>query len=243
MSGIFNTFFYNPLLNTLAWLVDIFPYHSVGLAIIILTLIVQFILFPFTHRAKKTQLKIKQIEPKLKQIKEKYKKDQQEQAKQIMDLYKEHGINPFSGILLLFIQVPLLFALFRVFSRGLSFDPSLLYGFISVPEMANLNFLGLIDISQSSYVLAFLAGLSQFVQIRLASPAVAEDLKPTGKSFKDDLTRSMSLQVRYILPVFIFLIGLKFSAALPLYWTTANIFAIVHEVIVRKKAEKISQEM
>lgn len=242
MSGIFNTIFYNPLLNALAWLVDILPYHSVGLAIIILTLIVQFILFPFTHRAKKTQLKIKEIEPKLKQIKEKYKKDQQEQAKQIMDLYKEHGINPFSGILLLFIQVPLLFALFRVFSRGLNFDSSLLYSLIPIPEMANLNFLGLIDISQPSYFLAFLAGLSQFVQIRLASPVVAKDLKPTGKSFKDDLARSMSLQARYILPVFIFLIALKFSAALPLYWTAANIFAIVHEVIVRKKAEKISQE-
>ena len=52
----------------------------------------------------------------------------------------------------------------------------------------------------------------------------------------------MNIQMRYVMPFFIFFIGLKLSSGIALYWTTMNIFAIVHEAIVRRKAEKIYGE-
>lgn len=237
ISNFFYTVFYEPLLNSLIWIIGIIPYHDVGFAIIILTLFVRAIVFPFNHRAIVTQRKIKQLEPKLKEIKEKFKKDNQEQAKKIMELYKGHGINPFSGFLTLLIQLPLIFALYKVFSSGINFDHARLYSFISVPDKININFLGIFDITQKSYIWAFLTAGSQFLQMRLAIPPVKNFQKAVG-TFKEDFAKNMSMQMRYVLPFFIFFVALRFSAAISVYWTTMNIFAIVHETIVKNKAEK-----
>jgi len=238
ISLIFNKIFYEPLLNGLAWLINILPFHDVGIAIIILTIIVRFIIFPFTHSATVTQTKIRQLEPELKEIKEKFKNNNQEQAKKTMELYKRHGINPVSGLVALFVQIPILFALYRVFLTGGGFDIGHLYHFISIPDVINTKFLGLIEMSKRSYLLAGLAAVSQFVQIRLAIPPIKKT-NVANESFKDNLARSMNLQARYVMPLLIFYIGLKLSSALALYWTTMNIFAIVHEMIVRKKAKKM----
>lgn len=237
ISNFFYTVFYEPLLNSLIWIISVIPYHDVGFAIIILTLLVRVLVFPFNHRAIVTQRKIKQLEPKLKEIKEKFKKDNQEQAKKIMELYKGHGINPFSGFLTLLIQIPLIFALYKVFSSGINFDHAHLYSFISVPDKININFLGIFDITQKSYIWAFLTAGSQFFQMRLAMPPV-KNLQKTASTFKDDFARNMSMQMRYVLPFFILFIAFKFPAAISIYWTTMNIFAIVHETIVKNKAKK-----
>ncbi len=238
ISAIFNAIFYKPLFNGLVFLVDILPNHDIGLAVIILTLIVRFIIFPLSHRATVTQVKIKQLEPDIKDIKDKFKKDNQEQAKKIMELYKKHGVSPFSSFITLLIQLPIIFALYKVFMTGASFDPNNLYSFISLPDVIHTKFLGLIEMTQKSYVLAGLAAISQYFQISLSSPNIK---KPSGpsQSFSDQLARSMSFQAQFIMPLIVFWIGLKFSSAVALYWTTMNIFAIVHEVFVRKKAEKI----
>ncbi|MBI4691928.1 MAG: membrane protein insertase YidC [Candidatus Terrybacteria bacterium] len=238
ISLIFNNVFYEPFLNGLIWLIDVLPFHDVGLSVIILTLAIRFLIFPLTHRATVTQIKIKQLEPDLKNIKEKFKSNSQEQAKKTMELYRRHGINPFSGFLTLLIQIPVFFALYKIFTAGFNFDFSHLYSFISMPENINLKFLGLFDMTKNSYVLAFLTGLTQFIQMRLALPPVKKE--PIAKaSFKNDFARSLNLQMRYIMPVFIFFIVSRLSSAIGLYWTTMNIFAIVHETIVRKKAGKI----
>ncbi len=237
ISLIFNKVFYEPLLNSLVWLIGILPLHDVGIAIIILTIIVRLIIFPFTHNATVTQTKMKYLEPELKEIKEKLKNNKQEQTKKIMELYKRHGINPIFGLLALFIQIPILFALYKVFLSGGGFDVSHIYTFVSVPDFINTKFLGLIEMSQKSYLFAVFASVSQFFQMRMAIPPLKKSSE--GTSFKDNLAKSMSIQMRYIMPLFVFYIALKFSSALALYWTTMNIFAIVHETIVRKKAEKI----
>jgi YidC/Oxa1 family membrane protein insertase len=241
ISLIFNRVFYEPLLNSLAWLINILPFHDVGIAVIILTIVVRLIIFPFTHNATVTQIKMKHLEPELKEIKEKFKNNNQEQTKKIMELYKRHGINPVFGLLALFVQIPILFALYKVFLSGGGLDVSHLYTFISIPDFINTKFLGLIEMSQKSYVLAVLASVSQFFQMKLALPPIKKSSNGTN-SFKDNLAKSMSVQMRYIMPILVFYIALKFSSALALYWTTMNIFAIVHETIVRKKAEKIFKE-
>ena len=66
--SIYNTVFYDPLLNGLIFLIKVVPMHDVGIAVITLTIIVKFIIFPFQHRAIITQRKMKEIEPELKKI-------------------------------------------------------------------------------------------------------------------------------------------------------------------------------
>lgn len=239
--SIYYTAFYEPLLNGLVFLTGVLPLHDIGFAVIILTIAVKFIIFPFQHRAIITQRKIRELEPDLKNIKEKFKKDNQEQAKKTMELYRAHGINPLSGFLILLIQIPIFIALYRIFMGGVSFDVSRLYSFITVPQNINISFLGLVDMTKTSYVIAALAGISQFFQMKLAIPPVKK-ANPKERSFKDDLARSMSVQARYIMPAFIFFIAMKFSSAMALYWTTMNVFAIIHEAIVIKKRKKITEK-
>lgn len=241
IADIYYTIIFEPLLNGLVFLIKVIPFRSVGLAVILLTLIVRFITFPLNHRAIVTQTKIKQLEPEIKNIKEKFKKDTQEQARKIMELYKSHGVNPFSGFLTLLIQIPVIIALYSVFRAGVNFDLSHIYSFITVPENINTMFLGIFNMSEKSYILAFLTGASQFIQMRLALPPIKKSAS-SQPSFKEDFARNMNIQMRYIMPIFIIFIVSRFTSAIAVYWTTMNIFAIIHEAIVRKKAKKILAE-
>ncbi len=241
IGNLFHLIFYKPLYNALVFLVGIIPFHDVGLAVIVLTLIVQFIIFPFRHKSVITQRKMREIEPEIKKIKEQFKKDTQEQTKRTMALYRSHGISPFSGFFMLIIQLPVFIALYKLFSAGIKFNTSDLYSFITLTDTIHTKFLGLVDISSSNYVLAFLAGLTQFFQMQLALPKIKKADSQTG-SFQENLSRSMSIQAKYIMPIFIFFIALKFSSGIALYWTTMNIFAIVHEAIIAYRAKKIKNE-
>lgn len=241
ISSAFNAAFFEPLLNGLVFLINILPFHDVGFAIIILTIVVRFIIFPLNHRAIVTQQKIKQLEPVLQEIKDKYKKDNQEQAKKTMELYRQHGVNPFSSFITLLIQIPIIFALYKVFSAGAQFDPAHIYSFIQIPNEFNLNFLGLFDLTDKSYVLGFIVGATQFLQMQLAIPPIKKSDTGAKNSFKDDFARNMNIQMRYVMPILIFFIVSRLSAGIAVYWTTMNAFAIIHEFIVRKKADKIVQ--
>ena len=238
ISGLFHTLFYDPIYNGLIFLIDIVPLSDVGIAIILITVLVKLILFPISQKAVRTQFLMRGLQPQLERIKEKYAKDKQEQARKTMDLYKEKGINPFSGILLIFIQIPIILALYWVFFRGglPEIDLSILYSFINEPSKINMNFLGLIPMDGRSIVLAFLAGLSQYFQIKLSLP----DLKKRDDkaSLKDDFARSFQLQMRYMLPLFIFGFSYFVSAAVALYWFTSNIFAIGQEIFLRGRLAK-----
>jgi len=234
----YNTVFYDPLLNALVFLIDVLPLHDMGIAVILLTIAVKFLIFPFQHRAILTQKKMRELEPDLKKIKETHKKDSQEQAKKTMALYKQHGVNPFANFIILLIQLPIFIALYKIFIVGVDFDLSRLYSFIAEPETIKTSFLGFFEMTQTSYILAALAGISQFFQMKLAMPPMKKDIV-SGKSFKDDLAKSMSVQMRYIMPGIIFIFAAKLASAMALYWTTMNVFAIVHEMVVQRKAKKI----
>lgn len=237
MSGFFTTVFYQPLYNGLIFLIGVLPWVDAGVAVIIFTIIIKLILFPLSIRAVKTQLKMKQVEPELALIREKYKNNREEQTRKTLEMYKTNDIHPFSGIFLLLLQLPVIFALYAVFQHGISVtDTSQLYSFVRVPAHVNSLFLGLIDISQKSLILAFLTGLSQFFQARFAVPPP----KPRGEkpSFQEDLARSMSLQVRFVLPVFIFFIAWGLPAVVSLYWITSNLFMIAQELYIRRKYKR-----
>lgn len=211
------------------------PFFDAGVVVILFTVLVKFVLFPLSRKSLVAQAQMKRIEPELSKIRDKHKNDKQEQARRTMELYKEKKINPFSGIFLILIQLPIVFALYFVFLKsGLpQINEDLLYSFVPKPGEINMNLLGLVDISQKSYILAFLAGISSFFQIRFSVPAY----KKTGeeRSFKTDLARSMNMQMRYFFPVIVFFISYNISGAIALYWFTSNIFTLIQEWIIKRK--------
>ncbi|MEK7502895.1 MAG: YidC/Oxa1 family membrane protein insertase [Patescibacteria group bacterium] len=231
--------FYKPLLNGLLALTSVLPFNDLGFAVILLTILVRLILFPFTHKTLKTQQVMKRIEPDVKRI-QGGGKSREEQAKELMELYRSHGINPLSGFLALFLQLPVLIALYHVFWKGLPFKISEVYGFLSVPETINTMFLGFISLTEANVGMALLAAVSQFWQAKLAIPPAQQDRSSQGVGASNtNMASMMQKQMLFVFPVLIFFIAYKLPAAVSLYWTSMNIFAIVHEAYVRHKSRTI----
>ncbi len=232
LSNIWDTVLYGPLLNALTFLVSIIPGGDVGIAVIILTLFVKTVLFPLSQRSIESQIKMNLLAPELKKIKNSGV-SKEEQAKQTFELYKHHKTNPFSGCFLVLIQIPIIFALYYVFLRGINLESGLLYSFIHAPEHINMLFLGILDIGQKSLVLAILAGVSQYFQAFLMPKPVVPE-KTVG-SFQENFTKSMQTQMKYIFPFIVAFIAYSVSGAVALYWITSNIFAIGQQIYANRK--------
>ncbi len=237
IANVFNAVFYQPLYNGFVFLISVLPGGSVGLAVIILTLAVKFIILPLTHKSVSSQAKMRSIEPEVAEVKKKYEKDKQEQARKVMELYQKHGINPFSGCLFVIVQIPVILALYWVFFRGLgNLNADLLYSFVSFPSVVGVDFLGVFTMTGKSLFLALLAGVTQYYQISLSMPPKPPVSSSSTPSFKEEFARNMGTQMRYVLPVIVFFVSYTISAAIALYWLTSNLFSISHELFVRRKA-------
>ncbi len=238
MHYIFTTFFYHPLYNGLIFFISIIPGHNVGVAVIFFTLIIKIALFPLSQKSVQTQFKMKQLEPELNEMKLKYKDNKQLQAEKTMQLYKERGVNPFSGILLMFIQLPVLMALYFVFLKGgfPNIDQTSIYSFTRLPDVINMQFFG-IHVSDKSIWFAALAGLSQFFQMQVLIPKAAKKKPEEGQkqNFKDELAKSMNMQMKYVMPIVIFFIGMNFPVVVSLYLIVSSLFAVGQELYVKRK--------
>jgi len=239
IKAAFTTLIYDPLYNALIFLIDIVPHADVGIAVILLTIFVKFVLFPLSLKAVKTQIALRAMEPELKEIKEKNKDNQHAQALAMMELYRKYEINPFSSILLILIQLPIIFGLYWVFFKGglPVISPEHLYSFIPSPQDINMHFLGLVDVASTRNILfTLLVGITQYIQIRLTLPALTP--RKENASFQEDFSRSMNLNMRYVLPVVVTIAAYFLSVAIGLYWITSNIFAIGQEFYVRRHIKK-----
>lgn len=247
MSSLWNTIIYQPIYNVLVFIVNNVTFGDIGFAIIIATIVVKLALSPLTKKSIRSQILMKKMEPEMKKIKKDFP-NKEEQAKKTFELYKKYGTNPFSGCLVVLIQLPVIFALYYVFLKDLSVDHSMVYSFIKTPTNIHTNFLGLIELGgkSKSLILAILAGATQFLQGYLASPL--RNSKPKvgdvevvkngeEKSFQDELSDSMQMNVKYILPIFIAFISWRISAAIALYFVISNIFTIVQEWYIRRTLE------
>ncbi len=238
LSYLWNLILYKPLINALAFLISVVPGGNVGLAVIILTILVKLVLFPVAQKALRNQVAMNIMAPELEKIK-KSGVSKEEQARLTFELYKKHKTNPFAGCL---IQIPMIFvfiALFNAFREGVNFDSNLLYSFVHLPENVNMSFLYFFDMSQKSWILGALAGISQYVQVKFMPKPNTPELKPGEEmSFGDNLNKSMSMNMQYFLPVMIFFFASNFSGAVALYWIISNIFTIGQQIYVNKTEEK-----
>ncbi len=238
-SNIWHAVFFDPIYNGLIFFIDVIPGGDIGLAIIATVIVVKMILLPLSVKAAKTQKIMREIEPKLKELKEKYKDNREEQARAMMAIYKEAGMNPFASIVLIFLQIPILIALYySVYSGGgvalPAVNTELLYSFVAAPMTVTMLFLGQIDIAAKSMWLAGLAGLTQFFQIKLAMPELPPKVAGAEPDFKEDFMRNMQLQMRYVMPVIICFVAYFISAAIALYFVVSNVVAILQELYIKK---------
>lgn len=238
-SYIWHTFFFDPIYNLLVFFIDAVRGGDVGVAIIATLVVVKMLLLPLSIKAAKTQKIMREIEPKLKEIKEKHKDDRQTQSLEMMALYKEANLNPFASIFLIFLQIPIIVALYLAVSNGggvalPAINTALLYSFIPEPVSVTMNFLGIIDITGRSVLLALAAGVTQYIFTNMTLPKLAPKEEGAGPSFKDDFTRNMHVQMKYVMPVLIVFIAYSISTAIALYFLVSNLVAIAQEFYVRK---------
>lgn len=236
---MWQTFIYQPLYNALIWLVNVLPGAHFGLAIIALTVIIRLVLFPLSRKTIKNQIAQSKLQPYVQMIKQKVT-DNTEQAKQIMELYKLNKSNPFAGCLVLIVQLPILFALYRVFTVGVHATADLLYPSITIPADFSTIFFG-IDLAQASIIMAILAGAAQFAQLSLmpmmrkqkSQKVVVSDAMSDQEKMQAKATNMMQNSMRFILPVMIIFFAWKLPAAVALYWMTSTLFVVFQEIAVR----------
>lgn len=236
MAYLWEVLIHQPLYNGLVFLINSIPGGNVAVAIILLTLIVKLILFPLTKKSIRTQVLMRKLEPELALIKGKGK-SKEEQAKQTMELYKKHNVNPFSSCLIAIIQVFIAIGLYRVLVTGIVLNQESLYSFIVFPHTVNTLFLGIINTQTPSYFLAVLAAVSQYFLAALL-PAPQKKEGKEAPTFQEDLARNMQMQMKYVLPFVILVIAARFPAAIALYWVVSNLFSIGQEIVIRKGMER-----
>jgi YidC/Oxa1 family membrane protein insertase len=219
---------------------DHLPFLDAGMIVILFTIIVKVLLYPFSLKATKAQMEMKSIEADLKHIKEAYKDNKELQAQKTIELYKEKNINPFAGFFILLIQLPIVISLYRIFLKsGLpSIHTDILYSFIAIPAFINMNFLGFINISEKNIILAVLAGISTYLQMKYATPNQSGQSSEPQKGSTEEVLSNIQKQMKYTFPVLVVFISWSVSVAVSLYWITSNVFAVFQELYIRRKLKR-----
>ncbi|MBV1918739.1 MAG: membrane protein insertase YidC [Sphingomonadaceae bacterium] len=189
-----------------------------GVAIILLTIIIRGVMFPIAQRQFSSMAAMRAVQPKMKAIQERHKEDKQKQQQEIMALYKKEGVNPLSGCLPIFLQIPIFFALYKTLLLAIEMrhQPFVLWiKDLSAPDPLHiLNLFGLLPFEPPSFlaigILAVLLGITMFLQFKL-NPAQMDPIQQ---------------QMFLIMPWVMMFIMAPFAAGLLLYWITSNVLTI-----------------
>lgn len=227
---LYTELIYRPLLNGLVFIYATLPYRDLGLAIGILTVVVQLLLHPFLVRTIRSQQAMARVAPRLREIQKQFKDNREEQARRTMALYREHGVHPFSVLVPTLIQLPILIGLYQVFWKGIALDnPALLYAF--VPNLGEFNptAFSFIDLTQKSVSLAVAVGITQFFRAKSLPQPPAPSSAETS-----DFSRVLNLQTTYFFPIMITVIAWFLPSAVVFYLIVSNLFAIVQQLWIQR---------
>jgi len=189
-----------------------------GFVIIVFSLIIKIDLYPLTKQSLKSMKKMQQLQPKIAELKEKYKDDQQRVSKETMKLYSTYGINPMGGCLPMLLQMPILIALYGLFSVAIELrhQPFIFWmDNLSSPDVIlslpfKIPLLGVQDISG----LALAMGITMFIQQKM--------------SVKDPSQKALV----YIMPMMLTVLFMSFPSGLNLYYFMFNLFSIIQQYYV-----------
>jgi YidC/Oxa1 family membrane protein insertase len=238
MSHLFNDFIYQPIYNLLIVFYNVIPGHDLGVAIVALTLVVRFVLYPIAKKQIESQKKLQELQPEIKKIQEKYKNDREKQGKVMMEFYREKKVNPASGCLPLVIQIVFFIALYRAFIAGINFSSGCnnLYSFVQCPALVQLKSLGFLDLSKPNVILAAIAAALQYVQAKMMM------IKQAAPVSKGDFSTAMNQQMVYLGPVLTLLIGIRFPAGLAVYWIVNTLFSVVQQYLIIYKKKPLLEK-
>ncbi|BAK81905.1 membrane protein insertase YidC [Candidatus Arthromitus sp. SFB-rat-Yit] len=187
---------------------------SYGLTIILAILIIKIITLPLHIKQIKTTKILQKIQPELQKIQAKYKSDPQKQQQQILQLYKDYQINPLSGCLPTFIQLPILLLFFQLFLRLPGLQENTI-SFLWIPNLAA---------KDPYFILPILAVVTGFLQGKLSIPASSsEDNKAQAQQ-----SRVMNIVLSVMLGVF----TISVSSAVGIYYVFSNIVSIIISMII-----------
>jgi len=220
-SEIYQNFLYQPIYHSLIFLANFFG-QNFGAAIIALTIIIRLLLLPLMNRMFRDQKKIAEIQPQMEEIKIRFKNNYEEQGRKIMELYKKEKINPLSSILSLFIQLPIIFALYQVFLKGIK------------DGRMNAFFLG-INLAVPNLFLAVCAGIFQFIQTKMAfdfQKKQKKNLKTANPDAMSSFSKIMEMEMLFIFPFLTVGILLVLPSAIGLYWAISTLFSILQQYII-----------
>ena len=221
--GLWTSLFVKPLAFVL-----IFFGKNVGnyaVSLIILTLIIRLLAYPVTKKTALQSELIKKAQPELDRLKNKYKNktDQESMMKQqqeMMMIYKKHNINPLSGCLFSFLQLPLFIAFFEAVQR----TPAIFEDKFLTLQLRTTPSVGIFTSHWLAYaIIILLIGGSTYYSLRMNSTANMTD--PTMKMMPTMMT------------VMLVLTGIFMPSGLGIYWVTSNIFTIVQNIIVKRSKE------
>lgn len=237
MKELFDILFYHPFFNALIFLYNSLPFHDLGLAIIILTIIVKALLWPISWQQLKAQKGLQDLQPKIKALQQQYKDDKQALGVAQMKLFSEHKINPLTSCLPSLVQIPFLIALFYTFINGLKeHDFSILYPFMVAPASFQEAFLGTFSLTADHNIpLAIVVAATQFAQAWMLLPKTPAHVKGSGD---EDMTAAMNKQMTYMMPIMTGYFSYIFPSGLGLYWIVQSLLSIAQQWLFLRKEKQ-----
>ena len=226
MSFLF-TIFYQPTANAMFILMNIANTGSVVFGILMLVIVTKALLLPTSFKNSKIQEKMGEVSEDLQNIK-KTIKDKKEQAEKTLEIYKKAGINPFSPILYLLIQIPFFISIFfvtRDVGSGLFKYEEVLYDFVTKPEFIDLTFLSLNTSENGGIFIATLIVVSQIILMR-------QTKKKGGEVSKN--TKILTT----VMPIVIGVLSLSIVATVGIYWLFNNLISILQEILIKNISPK-----
>jgi len=205
-----------------------------GVAIILLTLVIRGLMFPIAQKQFASMAQMRAVQPKMKAIQERYKDDKQKQQQEIMKLYKDEGVNPLSGCLPIFLQIPIFFALYKVLLLAIEMrhQPFALWiKDLSAPDPLHiLNLFGLLPFTPPAFlaigILALLLGITMWLQFKL-NPAQMDP---------------MQQQIFMFMPWIMMFVMAPFAAGLLIYWITSNVLTIAQQWYLYSKHPQLKAQ-
>ncbi|HVE15798.1 MAG TPA: membrane protein insertase YidC, partial [Chthoniobacterales bacterium] len=190
-------------------------FGSYAAAIVVLTLIIKSLLWPLQNKATNSMRKMSALSPKMTELREKYKDDPTKMNEELMKLYRDYGVNPFSGCLPMLIQIPIFFGFYGMLGTAI--------------ELRNSSFLWIHDLSQPDTI-AHIAGFPINILPLVMAGSMVWQMAISPKT--GDATQQRMMM---FMPIIFIAFAYNYASALSLYWTTQNLFSIVQLYLTRNK--------
>lgn len=253
---IFNLLFFGPVVNLLVLiyqgLSSIHLPGALGFSIIILTVLIRILVWPFMSSQIKSAKKMTELKPHMDELKQKHKDDKQAFAKAQMALYKEHGVNPAGGCLPALVQIPVFIALYQAIINILpgaggnidNINRLLYFPALKLPSTLDPSFLGLnLGLKPSEFgsygvyllLIPLITALLTFVQSKMAMPKLVKHYPSDSpkeakeKEGMEDAMASVQGQMVFLMPIMIGYFSFTFPVGLAIYWNAYTILGIIQQ--------------